>query len=108
MQNDPLIILTTVPRRKIADALADMLVNRNLAACVNILPKGVSYYKWEGKLQREEEYNILIKTIKYNELDIYNEIKMHHPYKVPEIISITPSHCDSKYLEWIESVVSGA
>lgn len=107
MYNTPIIILSTVPKREITETLANILVKRELAACVNILPKGVSIFKWEGKLQQEEEHNIVIKTLKNRELEIYNFIKENHPYKVPEIITITPSNCDSKYFEWIKSVVSG-
>jgi periplasmic divalent cation tolerance protein len=108
IKKSPIVVLSTVSTLKDGMSIARSLVENGLAACVNIMPKMVSIYSWEGKINEDSEYLIVIKSLNINELDLYNEIKILHPYKVPEIITITPSRCDSKYLEWIESVVSGA
>jgi periplasmic divalent cation tolerance protein len=107
INKSPIVILSTISTLEDGKLIARGLVEKGLAACVNIVPKMVSIYSWEGKIDEESEHLIIIKSLKINELDIYKEIKTHHPYELPEIISITPSQCDLKYLEWIESVVSG-
>jgi periplasmic divalent cation tolerance protein len=103
--NNPIIILTTVPSKESGELLADILIRGEFAACINILPEGVSIYKWEGKLHKEKEHYILIKTLKHKELDVYKIIKENHPYKVPEIVTIGLDNGEETYLDWIKSTV---
>ena len=98
-----LIVLTTTSTMEEAERLADASVSKKLAACVQILPRMMSVYFWEGKIQKEDEHLLLIKTLseKYNELEAF--INENHSYEVPEIVAIESSNVSSKYREWLEN-----
>ena len=100
MAADVLIALTTCPPDK-ADALAERLVEARVAACVNIVPQLRSVYRWEGKVQRDDEALLLAKTT----ADRFEALKAcileHHPYELPEVIGLPVGHGHTKYLEWV-------
>ena len=62
--NDPIIILTTVSSKKEAELIGSKLIDKELAACVNIIPNIKSIYYWEGKINKDSEYLLIIKTVK--------------------------------------------
>src|SRR4051794_18121194 len=84
-----LLVLTTCPALEAAEALAEQIVEARLAACVQVLPRMTSVYIWEGEVQRESEYLVLIKTLpeKWDELREF--ITSNHSYDVPEIVAIS-------------------
>ena len=92
-----LIVLTTTSTIEEADALAAKIVETRLGACVQILPQMKSVYVWEGKLQREGEHLLLIKTLpeKFDELSDF--IRANHPYDVPEIVAIEAGRVSEPY-----------
>ncbi len=96
-----LIVLTTTPTDREADLLAAKIVEARLGACVQILPQMKSVYIWEGKLRREGEHLLLIKTLpeKYDELSDF--ITANHSYDVPEIVAIDAERVSEPYLQWI-------
>ncbi|HMT07427.1 MAG TPA: divalent-cation tolerance protein CutA [Pyrinomonadaceae bacterium] len=96
-----LLVLTTLPNIQEAESLAEMLVTAKLAACVQILPPMTSVYVWEGKLQKESEHLLLIKTLpeKYDEVEAF--IAANHSYDVPEIVAIDAARVSAKYLGWL-------
>lgn len=100
-----MIVFTTVPDSSHAEALAEGIVNAKLAACVQILPSMTSIYVWEGKLQKDAENLLLIKTLpeKYDELERF--IINNHRYDVPEIIAVDASKISASYLQWIQQVI---
>ena len=83
-----LVVLTTTPSAEEAEALANKIVEEMLAACVQILPKMTSVYKWEGKVQTEPEHLLLIKTLDEKFDELRELIKKNHTYDVPEIVAI--------------------
>ena len=95
-----LIILTTAP---IADAqkISRALVKEKLAACVSIINNVESVYFWEGKMTHEKETLLIIKTTQRLFGDVKDWIKKHHPYNVPEVLSLKTDSGDSDYLKWI-------
>lgn len=97
-----LIVLTTTPDRALANKLADKLVTERLAACVQVLPQMTSVYLWEGEIQKDDEYLLLIKTLpeKYAALEAL--IHKIHSYDTPEIIAIESAEVSSKYRKWME------
>ncbi|MBC8346729.1 MAG: divalent-cation tolerance protein CutA [Candidatus Marinimicrobia bacterium] len=95
------IIFTTVPDKSTGEKIANHLVEHKLAACVNILPKMTSIYKWKGEVHNEAERLVIIKSLKkFNEAS-FKAIKNIHPYDVPEIISMDIIDGDIDYLNWI-------
>ena len=100
-----LIVLTTVPTFEEAGQLAEKIVDGKLAACVQILPRITSVYVWEGKLQKEPEHLLLIKTLpeKFDELSEF--IKANHSYTVPEIVAIDAEKVSEAYREWLQQVI---
>ena len=100
-----LIVLTTVPSVEEAESLASGIVENKLAACAQIMPPMTSIYVWEGKVQRENEHLMLIKTLpdKYAELEEF--ITANHSYGTPEIVAVDAAHVSLPYLSWIEDLL---
>ena len=106
MINKPIIILTTVSSMKEGESIAAKLVDKKLAACVNIIPQITSIYQWKNKINRDDEFLLIIKAVDYLEHDVYDIIRVNHSYEVPEIITLDIKNIDKKYSEWLNSVLS--
>lgn len=98
------IVFVTCPNNKVANKIANILLKKKLAACINILPKIESMYWWEGKIEKSNESLMIIKTKSGLLKKVENEIKKIHPYEVPEVISIKIDRGSEKYLNWIKRV----
>jgi len=96
-----IIVLTTTPNIEEAESLAQKLVEAKLAACVQILPQMKSFYLWEGEVQNDAEYLLLIKTLpeKFSILESF--INGNHSYEVPEIVAISAEKVSKNYLNWM-------
>ncbi|MDD1695542.1 MAG: divalent-cation tolerance protein CutA [Methanoregula sp.] len=94
-----IVIFCTAPGDKSA-SLAKFLIDRRLAACVNVVPVR-SYYRWKGDYCDEEEHLLIIKTSKEKTGEIIAAIKTHHPYELPEIIALPVIDGHLPYLEWV-------
>lgn len=103
MAEDYLLVLCTCPDRPSAETLAESVVRRHLAACVNLLPGVESVYRWEGKIERGGEVLLLIKTEKQAYARLQDHIQRHHPYQVPEIIALPITAGSTGYLQWVSS-----
>ncbi|MBQ1612643.1 MAG: divalent-cation tolerance protein CutA [Alphaproteobacteria bacterium] len=96
------MVISTVNNIDSARNISKILVEKKLAACVNIVPNLTSIYKWEGNMCEDAEYLLLIKSVK-DKLDMLkNVIKLAHPYDVPEIIAIDIIDGNKDYLDWID------
>lgn len=95
----------TVPNKEVGEKLASELVDKQLAACVNMIPGLTSIYKWEGKIEKDSELLLMIKT-KTELIDEISEyVRKNHPYDVAEVISSKIDNGNPPYLKWIgESV----
>jgi len=95
------IVLVTLPEKTDAAKFARELLDKKLAACVNMLPSCNSLYWWEGKIEEAKETLLIIKTTK----NIFDELLMHiksiHPYSTPEIISLDITKGNIEYLDWL-------
>lgn len=100
-EQQALLILTNVPDTATAQAIARLLVERRLAACVNILPGVHSVYQWQGAVEEAGEVTMLIKATSARYAEIEAAIKTAHPYDVPEIIALPISAGLPEYLDWI-------
>ena len=104
MPNDHLIlVMSTCHSEEVASLIAEGLVNRKLAACVNIIPGIESVYRWQDKLQRDKEFLLIIKTAKARFLQVQHAITELHDYELPEIIAVPIDAGEQAYLNWIKS-----
>jgi periplasmic divalent cation tolerance protein len=100
------IVLTTVSSKDIADKLATELVERRLAACVNIIGPIRSVYRWRHKVHNETEYVLLIKTTAEHAGRLESAFKELHPYELPECVQLSIDHGNEDYLAWLAAEVS--
>jgi periplasmic divalent cation tolerance protein len=96
------VILTTASSEVEAKKIAHQLVESKCAACVNIIPKIVSVYFWNGSICEDEEYLLFIKTQKACFDDVKDVILKLHSYELPEIIMLPIETGFEKYISWIE------
>ncbi len=100
---DSLLVVTNLPDRASAEKLAALLIERRLAACVNLLAPCGSVYRWRGEIQRDEEHPLLIKTAQDRYAEVEALIHANHPYELPEIIAVPIVRGLPAYLHWIVS-----
>ena len=96
-------VLTTVEYKTDAENIAKSLVEKKLAACVQILGPMTSYFHWQGKLDSAAEYLCMIKSREDLFTNLEAAIKSMHPYEVPEIIATPITKGGKDYLNWLTS-----
>lgn len=94
-------VFSTCPDQQSAVKIANTLVEKKLAACVNILPNVVSIYRWQQQIEQATEVMMMIKTTSQQLAELTSAIKQLHPYDVPEIITVNIQQGDNDYLNWI-------
>ncbi|XP_037816812.1 protein CutA homolog [Lucilia sericata] len=99
------IAFVTAPDDKIAKKLAKGLVEEKLAACVNIIPNIQSVYMWEGKLNEDNEYLMIIKTRTSRVEELSKWVRNNHPYSVAEVITLPIEHGNLPYMKWLSESV---
>src|SRR5271166_3607915 len=103
---DKRLILTTAGSEKEAQTIARSLVERRLAACVNIIPQVSSIYRWEGKVEEAREWLLIVKTTAAAFEKVRDAISELHSYELPECICLAIEDGSSGYLQWITASVS--
>ncbi|TMI01016.1 MAG: divalent-cation tolerance protein CutA [Betaproteobacteria bacterium] len=96
-----LLVLTNLPERAAAERLAGLLVEKRLAACVNILAPCRSVYRWQGAVRHDEEHPMLIKTTAERYPALEQALRSGHPYELPEIIAVPIERGLPAYLQWV-------
>lgn len=96
-----LLVFCTCPDQACAEQLAETLVNERLAACASLMPGLISHYRWQGQIQRDQEWLLLIKTQVASYPALETQIRALHPYQVPEIIALPVQTGLPAYLAWI-------
>ena len=99
---DKIVVLTTCDSEKHAAQLARHLVEHRLAACVNILPKARSIYRWQEKIEDAGEWVLFIKSRRDLFAALRAEIQKIHNYEVPEVIAIPIVDGSEAYLGWLD------
>ena len=96
-----LLVITNLPDRAAAERLADALIEKRVAACVNILAPCRSVYRRKGAVQHDEEHPLLIKTTEEQYAGLEAAIRAGHPYELPEIIAVPIERGLPAYLDWV-------
>jgi periplasmic divalent cation tolerance protein len=96
-----LLVLTNLPDRAAAERLAGLLIEKRLAACVNILAPCRSIYRWKDAVQHDEEHPVLIKTTAERYPEMERALCAAHPYELPEIIAVPIERGLPAYLDWV-------
>ena len=102
---DGLLVLITAPDQTSAERIATELVEKRLAACVNIIPGLTSIYRWQGEMHRDPEVLILVKTVRAAWERLQETVCNLHPYELPEIMAVEVSDGLAAYLDWVAAEV---
>jgi len=98
-------IVTTTEKREDAEEIARMLVDRRLAACVQVVGPVYSTYRWKRNIENAVEWQCQIKTGADRYSDVEAAIRAHHPYEVPEIVALPILQGSRDYLAWLHQAV---
>ena len=101
-----LLVLVTASSKDEAAHIAEALVAERLAACVNIVGSIESVYRWEGKIVRDAEALMVIKTTDQRYGDLERRVKELHSYSTPEVIAMKIARGSAEYLAWLGESVS--
>jgi len=104
--DDAVIVFTNLPDREAAVKLANELVAKKLAACVNVLSECTSVYRWKGTIENAPEVPVLIKTRAARYAEVEAAIRGLHPYELPEIIAVPVVRGLDDYLRWVADETS--
>ena len=99
------LVLTTVPDDDRADAMARILVDERLAACVNVHGPMRSTYRWNQKVERDAERQLVIKTTRDRLPDLEKRLKALHTYELPEFLVVAIEGGSAAYLGWVAAEV---
>lgn len=102
---EAVVVLVTAPPGEPAEKIARHVLDRKLAACVNIVPSIRSLYWWEGKVCDDAECLLVIKTERKRLAELEAAVRSVHPYEVPEVIALPVVDGSDAYLQWIAAVV---
>ncbi|MFX0057295.1 MAG: divalent-cation tolerance protein CutA [Candidatus Hodarchaeota archaeon] len=100
------IFLVTIPNIEEGKKIAKYLIENRLAACVNIIQNIFSIYRWQGRIEEDNEHLLIIKSTEKKSEVIINKINEIHSYETPECIGIKIEKGSEKYLNWIHSIVN--
>lgn len=105
MDNQYVIVMITTPSKEVGETIANTLLEKKLAACVNLIAPIFSHYTWEGKINRDEEVLLLVKSrAEIFTSQLVPAVQAVHPYEVPEIIALPILTGAQNYLTWIDDV----
>jgi periplasmic divalent cation tolerance protein len=99
---DKIVVLTNCGSVEEAAKIARALVEKKLAACVNVMPAGRSFYRWKGVIEDQQESLLVIKSSRALFNDLRVEIEKLHSYEVPEVIAVPIVDGSEGYLEWLD------
>lgn len=104
---EPVLVISNLPDRRAAVALAQALVEARLAACVNVMADCASVYRWQGAVESATEVPLFIKTTRSRYAEVEAFIRARHPYELPEIVAVPITHGLPAYLQWLEAESAG-
>ena len=104
---DKVIVLSTCGNATEAEKLARHLIDNRLAACVNVVPGLLSYYRWQGKVENDAELLLLIKTSRGLVDEVRSVVEELHSYELPELIVVPIVDGSRAYLDWLDGELRG-
>lgn len=105
MDKEYIIVLITTPSKEVGEKIANTLLEKKLAACVNMMAPIFSLYTWEEEINRDDEVLLIVKSrADLFESDLIPAVQAVHPYDVPEIIALPILMGSANYLAWIDDV----
>jgi periplasmic divalent cation tolerance protein len=99
----PRLVLVTAPNLATARRLARAALQARLIACANLLPRAESHYRWQGRIQRDAEVLLLLKTTASRLAALEKLILAKHPYDTPEFVVVTLAGGNRRYLDWLRA-----
>ena len=108
MTGAAILVITQMPDRASALALARSLVESRVAACVSVGAPVESLYHWQGKIETAQETPVTVKTLPARYRDVEAAIRAQHPYELPEIVAVPVVEGLAPYLQWIADETAGA
>jgi periplasmic divalent cation tolerance protein len=106
--DEALVVITTVENPQDGARIAQQLVERGLAACVQVIAPIVSTYRWQGQIEQAHEQLLLIKTMRTAYAELETVLKQLHPYQTPEIIALPVVSASVDYLAWLKASIKAA
>ena len=106
--NDQIVVFMTAPNADEATHIADMLVERKLVACVQILPPMTSIYVWKGEVERASEVLLIAKSTQAKFAELESAVRAIHTYETPEIIALPIVAGSQSYLNWLSACLEGS
>ena len=100
---DKIVVLSTCASEEEAETLARSMVEQRLAACVNVIPRVRSYYRWKGALESGEEWLLLIKSSRDRFQQLMAALEKAHSYEVPEVLALQVVDGAANYLNWLQA-----
>ena len=102
-----IVVYITFPTVESARQIGTVLIEKQLAACVNLLPKVESIYSWRGEVRKDAEVLAMVKTTAARFTQLEAEVLELHPYENPEIIAVPVSQGSEAYLNWVQDQIEG-
>ena len=99
---DKIIVFSACESRQEAEKIALSLVERHLAACVNLIPGVESIYRWRGAVERSKEFLLVIKSSRELLPDLQAELSRMHSYEIPEVLAMPIVDGAESYLNWMD------
>ncbi len=96
-----IVVFITTSNREEAEKIARLLVEEKLAACVQILPEIISFYRWQEEIIQDKEVLLICKTIEDKFAELEKTVRGNHSYEVPEIVAVPAALCSEPYLNWL-------
>jgi periplasmic divalent cation tolerance protein len=107
MENDCVLVWTTIGRTADGHGMASILVTERLAACVNVLPEMESCYRWKGQVESDRERQLIMKTTAGRVGALQARVRELHDYEMPEFIVLPIIGGSQPYLNWIRESTAG-
>lgn len=101
-----LIVFITAPSRKEADEISQVLLDKRIIACANIIENVDSYFWWKSKKQKARECLLIVKTTRPSLKKLIKAVRRMHSYDVPEIIAVPTAGGYKPYLEWLKTAIA--